>query len=212
VFLEDSRIPAILGNTVALVLTAATLSMALAAIVAWVVVRSQARGAGGLDVLTFMPTAMPGILVALALLLFAIGTPLQGTVWLIAIGHLIRYLPFATRTMHAGVLQIQKELEEAGRVSGAGGLNVFRRIVVPLVTPALVNGWLWVAAHSLRDVTFPLMLVSGTNTVIGMLLWEYWARGQVTEASATAVFLVVVLVLLVLPLRLRTTSLGADRV
>ena len=95
--------------------------------------------------------------------------------------------------------------------SGAGPLAIFRRIVLPLVAPALVNGWLWVAAHSMRDLTFPLLLISANNLVIGTLLWEYWLAGRVSEASAVAISLVLALVLLVFPVRLYTGTAGTGR-
>ena len=202
VFVNDARVLGILRNTLLLMVGSATLCMLLSALVSWVVVRQRTRGARGLDILAFLPTAMPGMLIALALLLFSIGTPLYGTVAIIGLGHIIRYLPFGTRTMHAGVLQIQKELEDAGMTNGAGPMAVFQRIVAPLVAPALVNGWLWVAAHSMRDLTFPLLLVSADNVVVGTLLWEYWSAGKIAEASVVAIFLVLILVLLVFPLRL----------
>jgi iron(III) transport system permease protein len=211
VFLQDPRFLGIVGNTLLLMLTAATVCLLLALLIAWVVVRVGGPGARWLDLVSFLPTAMPAILVALALLLLTIGTPLQGTVWVIAVGHVIRYLPFATRTMHAGVLQIHRELEEAATTSGAGTLAVFRRVLAPLLAPALVNGWLWVAANSMRDITFPLMLVSTSNTVMGMLLWEYWSQGLIAEASAIAVVLVLALAALVLPVRLHATGMGAGR-
>jgi iron(III) transport system permease protein len=211
VFLGDTRLLGILGNTLFLIVGAATACMVVAALVAWVVVRSPGRATRWLDLLAFIPASLPSILLALALYLLAIGTPLQGTVTIILLGHLLRYLPFATRTMHTGFLQIHKELEEAGMASGANPFGVFWRIVVPLVSPSLMNGWLWVVAASMRDITFPLMLVSAGNTVIGMLLWEYWSQGQIAEASAVAISLVIVLILLVFPLRLRSTVVGAGR-
>jgi iron(III) transport system permease protein len=113
--------------------------------------------------------------------------------------------------MQAGVLQVQQELEDAGMTSGAGPLAVFRRIVVPLVSPALVNGLLWVAAHSMRDLTFPLLLVARDNVVVGTLLWEYWSAGRIPEASAVAIFLVLALVLLVFPVRLYSMRAGLAR-
>jgi iron(III) transport system permease protein len=211
VFLRDTRLLGIVSNTLLLVVGAASLCMLLAALVAWVVVRSRGTAARWLDLVAFLPAAMPSILLALALYLLSIGTPLQGTVAVIMLGHILRYLPFATRTMHSGFLQIHKELEEAGMTSGASAIGVFRRIVAPLVTPSLLNGWLWVVAASMRDITFPLMLVSAGNTVVGMLLWEYWSQGQIPEASAVAISLVIVLILLVFPLRLRSTAIGTDR-
>jgi iron(III) transport system permease protein len=183
--------------------------MLLSTLVSWVVLRTDAGILRRLDMLAFMPLAMPSVLIALALYLASLGTPLQGTIWIIAIGHVIRYLPFGTRTMHAGFMQVHRELEEAGAMSGAGPFAVLRRILLPLLGAALVNGWLWVASHSMRDLTFPLMLVSAHNYVIGTLLWEYWYQGALPEASAVAVVLVLTLLFLALPIRLYSTAAAA---
>jgi iron(III) transport system permease protein len=211
VFVGDSRFPAILLHTLLLVVAAATVCMALASLVAWLVVRSDSPAARWLDTLAFLPTAMPGVLLAFALLMVAVGTPIYGTVWIIVLGHVIRFLPFGARSMRASMVQIQNELEEAGLVSGAGPLTVLRRIVMPILKPTLVNGWLWVTSHSMRDLTFPLLLSSAGNTVIGTLLWEYWSQSQIPEASALAVVLAVAIVLIVLPVRLFATNAASGR-
>ena len=72
---------------------------------------------------------------------------------------------------------------------------------MPLLRPALWNGWLWVVAHSVRDFTFPLMLGTSTNIVVAQLIWQYWQLGLVERAAAVSVLLIGLLTLVVFPAR-----------
>jgi iron(III) transport system permease protein len=177
-------------NTCVLFFSAATLSVILSLLISWVIQRSRARFTAVLDNAVFLPLAVPSIVIALGVMLFYISTPLWGTVWIIVLGQIIRYLPFGTRTVSAALVQIHQELEEAAWASGASRLTTLRKIILPLLLPALGNAWLWVAVHSMRDFTFPLMLISYTNVVITSLLWSLWERGAMTEMSALAVLLI----------------------
>jgi len=177
-------------NTCVLFLGAATLSVVLALLVSWVIQRSRARFTALLDNAVFLPLSVPSIVIALGVMLFYISTPLWGTIWIIVLGQIIRYLPFGTRTVSAALVQIHRELEEAAWASGATRLTTLRKVILPLLLPALGNAWLWVAVHSMRDFTFPLMLISYTNVVITSLLWSLWERGAMTEMSALAVLLI----------------------
>jgi iron(III) transport system permease protein len=177
-------------NTCILFLSAATLSVVLSLLISWVIQRSGARFTAVLDNAVFLPLAVPSIVIALGVMLFYISTPLWGTIWIIVLGQIIRYLPFGTRTINAALVQIHGELEEAAWASGASRLTTLRKIILPLLLPALGNAWLWVAVHSMRDFTFPLMLISYTNVVITSLLWSLWERGAMTEMSALAVLLI----------------------
>ena len=77
-------------------------------------------------------------------------------------------------------------------------------VLFPLLRPAILNAWVWVAAHSVRDFTFPLMLAASGNIVVAQLLWQVWERGYVERASALSVMLMAGLMLLVLPARFFT--------
>ena len=179
-------------NTLILFLVASTSATLLAFLVSWVTQRYRPRFGPVLDNAVFLPLAVPSIVIALGVLLFYIRTPLWGTIWIIVIGHVIRYLPFSTRTLSAAILQIHQELEEAAWVSGASKLTTLRKIILPLLLPALGNTWLWVAIHSMRDFSFPLMLISYTNVVITSLLWSLWEQGNLTTVSALAVLLILI--------------------
>jgi len=192
---RSARIFLAVTNTVIVFLSAASLCVMLALLISWVIQRHKASFSAALDNAVFLPLAVPSIVIALGVMLFYISTPLWGTIWIIVLGQIIRYLPFGTRALNAAIVQIHQELEEAAWVSGASKLITLRKITLPLLLPALGNAWLWVAVHSMRDFTFPLLLISYTNVVITSLLWSLWERGQLTQMSALAVLLILCSVL-----------------
>jgi len=189
---RSPRITTAASNTLILFLAVATFTTLLALMVSWVVHRYRPSFGLLLDNMVFLPLAVPSIVVALGVLLFYIRTPLWGTIWIIALGHAIRYLPFSTRIISAAILQIHQELEEASWVSGASKLATLTKVTFPLLLPALGNAWLWVAIHSMRDFSFPLMLISYTNVVITSLLWALWEEANLTALSALATLLILV--------------------
>jgi len=188
--LRNPRILTAAYNTVILFLTVATCTTLLALLVSWVIHRFRPPFGWLLDAMVFLPLAVPSIVIALGVLLFYIRTPLWGTIWVIALGHLIRFLPFTVRSISAAIVQIHQELEEASWVSGASRLATLRTVTFPLLLPALGNSWLWVAVHSMRDFSFPLMLVSYQNIVITSLLWSLWEEANLTGLSALAIILI----------------------
>ena len=188
-------------NTVVLAVSAATLVMVLAVLISWYSVRTAWRFARWLDVLAFLPIAVPHIVMAVAVMVLYLRTPLYGTLSLLVLAQSGIYIAFGTRTMNAGLLQIHRELESAAFVSGAGWLTTLRRIILPLLLPQFVSGWLWIVAHSARDLTIPLMLMSTGNLVISSLLWVTWEHPNVPQAAALAILLVLALMSVVLIVR-----------
>jgi iron(III) transport system permease protein len=199
---QNSRFVDAVSNTAILMVTTAACCMALAALVGWVASRGRGLLPRLIDVLAFLPHLLPGIVIALAMLLTSIGTPLYGTLAVIVIGNIIRYLPFGVRIMSAVMVQVSRELEEAAYASGASRLAAWRRIMLPLALPAFVNGLLWVASHAMKDVTLPLFLVSTSNIVIAGMMWETWSRGAGEQTAAISVLLVAVLLCIIAPLQL----------
>lgn len=191
---------ALLGgiDTIIAAVCAATIVAILALLISWVVIRSRAPSTKALDAATVVPIAVPGI-VAGAMLIFTFLTlrfiPVYGTVWIIVIGSVTISLPFATRTFGSALLHIDKELEEAGRVSGAATWATLRRITAPLAAPAIVVVWVWTVAFVMRELALPLMVQSGKNPMFATVLWGFWNAGQVNVAAAGGVVLIGVLVL-----------------
>jgi iron(III) transport system permease protein len=196
VFTQPSALTALV-NTLLLTLLAPTLTMLLCTLVAWYVVRSQMRGKRLLDVLAFLPNSIPSIMIALALVYLFLTVPwrlipIYGTVWIIALAVVTRYLAFGSRMMHGAVLQLHHDLEEAAQVGGVSWATALRYIVLPLLFPSIVSGWVFVALHAVRETTMALMLYSPGSRVISLLMWDTWQSGDVNKAAATGVVLMVV--------------------
>jgi iron(III) transport system permease protein len=192
-----------LVNTLLLTLVAPTITILLCTLISWYVVRSRMRGKRLLDVLAFLPNTVPSIMIALALVYLFLTYPWQlipiyGTVWIITLAVVTRYLAFGSRTMHGAVLQLHHDLEEAAHVGGVSWARAFRFIVLPLLVPAIVSGWVFVALHAVRETTMALMLYSPNSRVISLLMWDTWQSGDVNRATATGVVLMLFTAVIIL--------------
>jgi iron(III) transport system permease protein len=189
-------------NTLAITVAAATATVALAFAVSWLVVRVRVRGSMVLDGLTFASHAVPGVVIALSFIFLYLQPPvrslgLYGSVWIVVLALMTQYVSFASRATNAAVMQIHKELEEAGEVSGASRLNIVWRITFPLIRPAFIAAWIWVAAHAVRAFSVPLMLAGRDSRPLAVMLWHLWDEEQnLPAAAALGVLLILVLALL----------------
>lgn len=202
-------------NTFILVIVASIAVAILSALISWIVVRTQFIGRRLLDILAFLPVAMPGVVIGLALLLVYLYIrvlPIYGTIWIIVIAHVTHFIAYGTRTTNSVMFQIHRELEEAAQTSGASWLRVFRRIVLPLMMPALLGLLLWVAAHSMRELASALMLRGRENAVISTLIWGFWQSGRVPETAAMGVLLIIVLLILTVILQWMSRRAGVSLV
>jgi iron(III) transport system permease protein len=189
-------------NTFILVFSTATLAMLLSGIMSWFAVRGKGKLARFLDMIAFAPMAIPRIVMAISILLLYIRTPLYGTIWIIVLAQVTAYLAFGTRTINGALIQIHPELENAATAAGASWLTTMRKILLPLLWPHFLNAWLWIIAHSMRDLTLALTLMSPDNVVLSSTLWVLWSFGDVPKASALLMLMVVGLLLIVLPIQL----------
>jgi iron(III) transport system permease protein len=188
-------------NATAVACAAAGGAALLALLVSWVILRSRLQFAAILDVMAMIPVGIPHLMmgVALIFLFFSLKfIPLYGTIWVIAVGHLIVYLPVASRMMQAGMLQIGAELEEAALVARASVFDNIWRIVMPLLRPTLIAVLIWVFVHSLREFSVSVMLQSGRNEVLSTILYSFWENGKPERAAAIAVMLMLCLCALVM--------------
>jgi iron(III) transport system permease protein len=196
------------GNTVILVLAAPTCTMLLACVVSWFAVRRRSFLARLLDVMAFTPMAIPGVVMAMAVLLIYIRTPLYGTIWIIVLAETVVGLAFATRTMNSALLQVHKDLESASAASGATWLTMLRTVLLPLLLPQVLSGWLWCAGYALRDLTVPLLLRAEDNVVVSSALLQLWNQPSLTSASALAMLMILALMVLVVPVQLYAVRKG----
>jgi iron(III) transport system permease protein len=177
-------------NTVLVAVGAATVTMLLVSFFSWQIVRWPTRLTQAVNVLAFMPLAIPGVISGLAFFLLFIGTPLFGTLILLVLAFLSRFLAYGTRLMYSAQVQIHTELEEAAVTAGVPYLRTFFAINLRLLLPAFFNGWLWVLTHSARDFTTPLMVASASSLVASNIIFGRYADGKFPESAAMMVALV----------------------
>ncbi|HEY0247265.1 MAG TPA: iron ABC transporter permease [Gryllotalpicola sp.] len=201
-----------LSNTLVIGLVSSVLVMALSLGLSWIIVRTKSRIAWLADILAFLPHAMPGIVIGLAVLLIylLIPGPIYGSIWIVVIAMTTQYLSLGTRLTTGGIAQIQVGLEEAGRTSGANAARVWLRVLLPLLRPVLLNGFLLVFLTAIKNLTLPLMLQSSTNTVMATEIWNSWNDGKVTQTAVLSVILTAVTVVASILLR-RFGDAGDDR-
>src|SRR3990170_3198927 len=199
-------------NTAILMVAVPCCAMLLSVLVSWVVIRSQVSFRGILDTVAFLPHAMPSILLAVGLgylgLAYRNIFPFYGTIVIIIIAHTINWIAYGTRTTNSVMIQVHRELEEAGKVAGVSTPRVFLRIVLPLVAAGVFNSGIWISMLSYREVTMALTLYSRKNTVISTVVWQFWGSGWVPEVSALGVILVIFAVIVVGALRIGFSRIG----
>jgi iron(III) transport system permease protein len=164
---------------------AATAVMALTIVAGWLAVRRR-PGAWLLDQLATAPLIFPGIVLGVAMIQIYLSVPIAiyGTLWAFILAFTIRYLPYGMRYSASGVLQIHPELEEAATAAGSPLRTVLRRIIVPLATPALVAGWLFIFLVAARDLSLAVILASPSAQPVAVAMLDLWANGQGTELAA----------------------------
>ena len=189
-----------LKNTVLLAGGSATVVMVLAAVAGWFVVRSKARGRSLVDGLAFMPLVIPGLVIGLGVSFVYLrsSVPIYGTIWILLIAYVTRFLPFGMRYAHSAMTQIANELEESAMVSGASWWQTFRRVVLPLAWPGILSGWIFVFMVSFRELGASILLFSDDTYVLSILIFQEFFNGSVAVSAAIGMLLVLLMVLILL--------------
>jgi iron(III) transport system permease protein len=198
-------------NTAILMFAVPTATMILSVLISWVVIRTQVSFRGFLDTLAFVPHAVPGILLAVGLAYLGLAYrdifPLYGTILIIVLAHTINWIAFGTRTTNSVMIQVHRELEEAGKVAGASTTRVLLRIIVPLIAAGILNSWIWIGMLSYREVTMALTLYTRKSVVISTVVWQFWGSGWIPEVSALGVVLILFALIVVGSLRFALSKL-----
>lgn len=187
-----------LGNSLILSFTSATFVMLLTSCIAWITVRSRVKGRTLLDQLAFLPIAIPGIVLGVSILVLylSLPVPIYGTLWILWVAYVTKYLPYGIRAAAATMIQIHRELEEASAASGATWLQTFGRVVLPLLMPGFVSGWIYIAVASLRELSTSVLLYTQESIVLSILVFDLWESGLYNTVSALGVLMVLFVVLI----------------
>ena len=187
-------------NSLLLSFGSATLIMLVTSVICWIVVKTKLPGRWILDNLASLPMVFPGLVLGLALMIFYLNVDIgvYGTMWILFIAYVTRFMPYGLRFNTTSMLQIHKELEESAAMSGAGWGTTFWRIVLPLLKPGLLAGWIYIMIVSIRELSSSILLYSPGTEVVSIIIWEMWENGQYVELSALGVLFILMLFVLVL--------------
>jgi iron(III) transport system permease protein len=172
-------------NTMLVAVATATIAVALTFFAAWLAVR-RAPGGWLVERLATIPLVFPGLVLGVAVMqvFLRLPIPLYGTIGILIWAFVISYLPYGMRYSSSGMLQIHRELEEAAAVCGASALTRLRRIVAPLLAPALVAGWLFIFLMATRVLSLAILLAGPRSQTMAVAMFDLWGNGQGTELAA----------------------------
>lgn len=168
----------------------ATLVVALALIMAWVVVRRRERSRWAVDAIASLPIVFPGIVLGIAILVQFLNMrfiPIYGTVWIVVFALLVKFLPYGMRFGYAGILSIKAELEESARTCGASEATILWRIVLPLAAPAFLATWVYVFMHAIRELSAAILLSGPNNQIVSIVILDLWNNGELPQLAALSI-------------------------
>jgi iron(III) transport system permease protein len=197
-------------NSLVLSVASATIVMLTTAVLCWIVARTKLPGRWLLDNLATLPLMFPGLVLGLAIMVcyLHLSIGVYGTLWIMLIAYVTRFMPYGMRYNATSMLALHKELEESATMSGASWGMTFWRVVLPLLKPGLIAGWIYVVIVSMRELSSSILLYSPGSEVLSIMIWEYWQNGQYVELSALGVMLIASLLCLVLLERFASRRFG----
>ncbi len=176
-------------NSLFLGAAGATLTILFSLIISYIVQRTHVKGRALLDYLATLPAAVPAVVFAVGLLwgYIFLPVPIYGTIWMLLIAYIAHYIPFGVRATTSGLAQIGVELEESSRVHGEGWAGTMRRIVVPLLKPALTVGWILLFVEFIRSLSLSILLYTPESVVMPVVIYELYETGAYPALSAFSV-------------------------
>jgi len=196
--LTDPVIYRSLWNTIFIGLGAGGVGVLLYSIIAYIIVKTRFAARGLLDILSWLPWSIPGILLGIALLWTFLGTkiflPIYGTVYIMIIAMVIKSMPFGTQLIKSVMLQLGSELEEASRITGASSFYTYRRILFPLLFPALLTVGLVTFISAARDIGTVVLLATGRTRTLSLLMLDFATEAEFERATVVAVLIVILVV------------------
>jgi iron(III) transport system permease protein len=171
----------------------------LAFAIGYTVYRTQAPGRRTIDLLATLPVAIPGLVVGVAYLWAWIGLPggLYGTIWILALAFIARFMPDTVKALSTSFLQIHRELEEAAWICGKGMLGTIRTIMLPLASPGVIAAMTLLFVLAIRELGSSLFLYTSDTTVMSVLLLDYYEGGNIGKTAAFSLVQTVLLGVLI---------------
>jgi len=195
--------------TVVSSLLVAAINAVMGTLLAWVLVRDSFPGRRLVDLIIDIPFALPTIVAGLVLLAVygtdsPVGIHLLGTEKAIVLGLLFVTLPFAVRSVQPVLMALDREVEQAAACLGAPPRTIFRRVVLPLLLPAIASGATLAFARAVGEYGSVLLISGGLSRtrVSSMYAFQKIENFDFPAAAATATVLLAISLLVILGLDL----------
>lgn len=158
-------------NSLFLAFVGATGGMAICFVLAYCIHRMSGKGKAWLDLVVSLPIGVPSIVLSMGILVAYIKTPLYATIWIILLAYITRYIPVGVKNVSSVLLSLSGELEDSSKMCGASWFTTVRRILVPLVKPGLLSGWMVLFLIFMRELNASILLYSEGNEVMSVILY-----------------------------------------
>jgi iron(III) transport system permease protein len=171
----------------------------LAFAIGYTVNRTQVAGRRSIDLLASLPVAIPGLVIGVAYLWAWIALPggLYGSIWILALAFIARFMPDTVKALSTSFLQIHRELEEAAWICGRGLISTIRTIVLPLASPGVIAAMTLLFVLGIRELGSSLFLYTSNTTVMAVLLLDYYEGGNTGKTAAFSLVQTVLLAVMI---------------
>jgi iron(III) transport system permease protein len=200
-------------NSLLLATLAATVVVLLGTVIAWIDVRTRVPGRRLLDYVSLVPLGLPGIVMAVALIQFWLTMPiaLYGTLAILLLAYVGRYVPLGVRAANGSLRQIDPALEESARVLGASWGHTLREVTLPLIRPGLFAGWLLVFVPVIQELSASILLFSSSSITLAVAVYNLYETGYTEPVAALAMVNMAIISLALLAAHWLASGRAAER-
>jgi iron(III) transport system permease protein len=210
--LSDSTFRTALKNTVIVSLGTAAVAITLYTLVAYIIVRTNFFGRRAMSFLSWMPFPVPGIIMGLGFLWFTFSvpflTPLYGSIWLLIVINVITSMTLGIQIFQGALVNLNMDLEEASRVTGASWLYTVRRILLPIIMPTIMVVGIISFVSAARQIATVAMLIVGNNHVLATLQLSFMTGSELEAAAVVGTVIAFISLALAVLVRLMGGSVG----
>ncbi|WP_250492000.1 iron ABC transporter permease [Caballeronia sp. GAWG1-1] len=175
-------------NSLLITIIAASATTVLGVAVSWFTTRSKMRGRQWIEAIVLLPMSVPSLAFALGVFFFWVAMPkwvgVYGTVWIIIIALVGRYISYSVRAISSSLVQIHPELEESARISGYGWTRALSRITLPLIMPSVISSWVMIYSIFVSELSIVLPLYTAETRTLSILSFDTWSIGQFSQVAA----------------------------
>jgi len=187
-----------LWNTVLLAILSGGICVLAGLLISFMEVRRPGPSTKLIAFLGVLPVAVPGLVYGLGLIWVYVQTPLYGSIWVLLLAYIAKFLPYGIVVSRSAILQIHPDLEEGARMSGASGLMTLRKITMPLLKPTLIAILFFVMLMSIKELSASLLLYTQNSQVLSVLTWHFMDAGNYQFAAALGVIQTLMMMALVI--------------